>query len=171
MPERPDFIAHWTELEGADDSQYPGDAELMSIGAPLAAKLGLTRIGIHHERLPPGRRTSYPHAESAEEEFVYVLEGRPDVWIDGHLHALEPGDSVAFPAGTGVCHSFLNNTAEEVSLLVVGEKPKPENRIHYPLNPVHEATREDRWTDVPPRTLGPHDGRARAPDPNAKRPA
>ena len=77
MPERPDFIAHWSELENPDDSHYPGDLELMSIGAPLAAKLGLTRIGIHHERLPPGRRTSYPHAESAEEEFVFVLEGRP----------------------------------------------------------------------------------------------
>ena len=136
----------------------------MSIGAPLAAKLGLTRIGIHHERLPPGRRSCYPHAESAEEEFVFVLEGQPDVWIDGHLHPLKPGDAVwSFPAGTGICHTFLNNTAAEVRLMVIGEKSKAENRIHYPLNPVHEATREDRWTDVPPHALGPHDGKARAP--------
>jgi uncharacterized cupin superfamily protein len=163
LPDRPDFIAHWTELEGEDDSHYPGDSELMSIGAPLGRALGLTRIGIHHERLLPGRRTCYAHAESTEEEFVYVLEGRPDAWIDGHLHALKPGDAVAFPAGTGICHTFLNNTDEEVSLLVVGEASKPENRIHYPLNPVHEATREDRWTDVPPRTLGPHDSKARRP--------
>ncbi len=57
---------------------------VFSIGAPLARKLGLGRIGIHHERLPPGRRTSYPHAESDEEEFVYVLEGYPeasDQWL------------------------------------------------------------------------------------------
>ncbi len=53
---------------------------------------------------------------------------------------LQPGDSVAFPAGTGICHTFLNNTADPVRLLVVGEKPKPENRIRYPLNPEHEAT-------------------------------
>jgi uncharacterized cupin superfamily protein len=91
-----------------------------------------------------------------------VLEGRPDVWIDGVLHPLEPGDAVAFPAGTGICHSFLNNTAEEVRLLVVGEKSKPENRIRYPLNEPYEQTREDRWTDAPARPLGPHDGRARA---------
>ena len=126
MPDRPDFIAHWTALEGEDDSHYPGDSELMSIGAPLGRALGLTRIGIHHERLPPGRRTCYAHAESAEEEFVYVLEGRPDAWIDGHLHALRPGDAVAFPAGTGICHTFLNNTDEEVSLLVIGEANKDE---------------------------------------------
>ena len=164
MTDRPDFIRHWTELEGPDDSHYPNDEELMSIGAPIGRLLGLTRIGIHHERLPPGRRTSYPHAESAEEEFAFVLEGHPDVWIDGHLHPLKPGDFIAFPAGTGVCHTFLNNTSEEVRLLVGGERPKAENRIRYPLNEVHEATREDRWSDWPARPLGPHDGKARKPE-------
>lgn len=161
MSDRPDFIRHWRELEGADVDHYPGDDELLSIGAPLARGLGLSRIGIHHERLLPGRRTSYPHAESAEEEFAYVLEGTPDVWIDGTLHRLGPGDAVGFPAGTGICHTFLNNTAEEVRLLVVGETAKPENRVHYPMNPDHERTRKDAWTDVPPRVLGGHDGKAR----------
>ena len=162
MP-RPDFIRHWRELEGPDDGNYPGDDELMSIRTRLARNLGLTRIGIHHERLPPGRRTSYPHAESDEEEFVFVLEGTPDVWIDGALHRLAPGDAVGFPAGTGICHSFLNDTAEEVRLLVVGEPNKPTNRVRYPRNEAYERTRDDAWTDWPARPMGPHDGKARAP--------
>lgn len=161
MTDRPDFIRHWRELEGADDAHYPGDDETMSIGAPVGRALGLRRIGIHHERLPPGRRTSYPHAESAEEEFVFVLEGTPDVWIDGTLHRLAPGDSVGFPAGTGISHSFLNNTPAEVRLLVIGEATKAENRIHYPMNQDHQATRTDGWADVPVRALGGHDGKAR----------
>jgi uncharacterized cupin superfamily protein len=33
---------------------------------------------------------------------------------------LGPGDSVAFPAETSVCYTFINNTDEEVGLLVVG---------------------------------------------------
>lgn len=160
MP-RPDFIRHWRELERTSASGYPGSSELMAFRAPIGRALGLTRIGIHHQRLPPGRRTSYPHAESAEEEFVYVLEGTPDVWLDGYLHRLAPGDAVAFPAGTGICHTFLNNTATEIHLLVIGEADKDENRIRYPLNPSYEATREDRWTDWPERPLGPHDGMAR----------
>jgi uncharacterized cupin superfamily protein len=161
MTERPDFIRHWRELEGADDQHYPGDTELQSIGAPLGQRLGLNRIGIHHVRLLPGRRTSYPHAESAEEEFVYVIEGNPDVWIDGTLHRLGPGDAVGFPSGTGICHTRLNNTSMEIRLLVVGERPKPENKIHYPMNQDYERTRADAWTDVPPRVLGGHDGVAR----------
>ena len=161
MTTRPDGIAHWTELEDPEAHIYRGDDEPMAFDSPVGEKLGLTRIGIHHVRVPPGRRTSYPHAESAEEEFVFVIEGRPDAWIDGVLHRLGPGDSVAFPAGTGLCHTFLNNTTDEVRLMVVGEKPKPENRVRYPLNEAHEQTREDRWVDPPARAMGPHDGRAR----------
>lgn len=161
MPSRPTFIGHWSEIERPEPIRYRGDDERMGLEASVGEKLGLTRIGIHHMRVPPGRRISYPHAESAEEEFVFVIEGRPDAWIDGELFPLSPGDSVAFPAGTGICHTFLNNTADEVRLLVVGEKPKPENRIRYPLNPAYEATREDRWIDPPVRTMGSHDGKPR----------
>ena len=90
--------------------------------------------------------------------FVYVLEGTPDVWLDGELHRLAPGDAVGFPAGTGLAHTFINNSGAEVHLLVVGEKHKPENRIVYPLNPESKAGREDWWHDAPARELGPHDG-------------
>ena len=157
-PDRPSCIAHWREIERPDDRHYDGDDELMSIGAPFGSAFGLTKLGIHHERLPPGRRTSFPHAESAEDEFVYVIEGEPDVWLDGHLHRLKPGDAVGFPAGTGIAHSFLNNTEAEVHLLVVGERSKAENRIVYPLNPDRKPLREDWWGDHPRHTLGPHDG-------------
>jgi uncharacterized cupin superfamily protein len=156
--DRPSFIAHWTDIEGPDDNRYRGDDELMSIGAAFGRIFGLTRLGIHHERLPPGRRTSFPHAESAEDEFVYVLEGAPDVWLDGRLHRLRPGEGVGFPAGTGIAHSFLNNTDAEVRLLVVGETPKAENRIYYPVNPERRPLRDDWWEDPPKRSLGAHDG-------------
>ena len=158
MTDRPSCIAHWTDIERPDDFRYSGTDELLCIGAPFGRHFGLTAIGIHHERLPPGRRTSYPHAESAEDEFIYVIEGTPDVWLDGRLHRLRPGEGVGFPAGTGQCHSFLNNTETEVRLLVVGETPKPENRIFYPRNPERRPLRDDWWDDPPPRDMGDHDG-------------
>jgi uncharacterized cupin superfamily protein len=156
--DRPSSIAHWRAIETPDESHYDGDDEPMGFGAALGRHLGLTRIGVHHERLPPGRRTSYPHAESAEEEFVYVIEGTPDVWLDGALHRLAPGDSVGFPAGTGICHTFINNSDSEVCLLVIGETPKPENRIFYPRNLDRQVMREDWWVDAPGHPRGDHDG-------------
>jgi len=136
---RPGCIKNYREIQQPDDCTYPGSPELLSVGAPLAKALGRTKIGIRVETLPPGRRTSWPHCESLKEEFAFVLEGAPDVWLDGHLHRLAPGDAVGFKAGTGLVHTFINNTASDVRLLVVGEPNKPENKIYYPLNPERKA--------------------------------
>jgi len=158
---RPTFIGNYRDLQDADDAHYEGSQELLSIGSPVGRALGLTRIGIHIETLPPGRRTSWPHAESDEEEFVYVLEGTPSVWVDGHLHLLREGDFVAFPAGTGIAHTIINNAAQTARLLVGGEANKATNRIVYPMNPErNELCREKGWLweDAPPRERGPHDG-------------
>ncbi len=158
MSGRHPAIAHWSAVEGQDPGNFQGTNEPMSLGAPLAAHLGLKSIGIHHMRLLPGRRTSLPHAESLEEEFVYVITGTPDVWLDGVLHRLGPGDAVGFPAGTGLAHSFLNNTEADVTLLVVGNADIAGNRIVYPVNQERKAWRTDWWGDAPQRQLGPHDG-------------
>jgi uncharacterized cupin superfamily protein len=158
MSERPACIVHWTEIENPEASVYSGTDEKRAHNAALGRHYGLRRLGIHHARLPPGRRLSFPHAESAEEEFVHVIEGTPDVWLDGHLHRLRPGDSVGFVPGTGLAHTFINNTDGEVRLLVVGDTDRAENRIHYPLNPERRPLREDWWDDVPARERGPHDG-------------
>lgn len=157
--ERPAMICHWESVESSDSPGYPDSPEQFSLGVPLGRILGLTRLGIHHESLLPGRRTSYPHAESAEEEFIYVIEGTPDAWINGQLYRLQPGDAVGFPAGTGICHTFINNTQALVCLLVVGEANKAENRIYYPLNPDYAATRTDRWLNPPEQVFGSHDGK------------
>ncbi|WP_102223677.1 cupin domain-containing protein [Acidimangrovimonas sediminis] len=158
MTHRPDCILHWSEIETSEPRHYSNDDEAMELDAAYSPRLGLERLGIHHVRLAPGRRTSYPHAESAEEEFVYVLEGTPDVWLDGHLHRLAPGDAVGFAPGTGLSHCFINDTDDEVRLLVVGEREVPGARILYPLNPERRPLRPDWWEDAPARDLGPHDG-------------
>jgi uncharacterized cupin superfamily protein len=156
---RPPCIVHYRDIRQADDCHYPSSDELLSIGSPLGRHLGLKRLGIHHEELPPGRRTSWPHAESDDEEFVFVIEGTPDVWLHGQLHRLGPGDAVGFPSGTGLAHTFLNNTETTVRLLVVGETSKKENRIVYPLHPKRNQQLGERlWHDAPEHSLGGHDG-------------
>ncbi len=134
------------------------------IAAALGRKLGLERIGVNHETIFPGGRSSAPHAHSKDEEFVLVVAGRPSLWIDGHLSQLAAGDSVAFPAGTGIAHTFINNSSEPIKLLIVGEH-NPGDRVHYPVNP--ERVHPRPWNDAPRRSLGPHDGNAE-PSPTSK---
>lgn len=151
-------IVHWTEIESTAPRQYSGHDEPMRFNAPFGQHFNFARLGIHHERLSPGRRASFPHAEKTEDEFIYVISGTPDVWINGHLHRLGPGDGVGFPAGTGVVHTFLNNSTQDVELLVVGDRTRADNRIVYPLNPDRRPLREDWWEDAPAQDFGPHDG-------------
>jgi uncharacterized cupin superfamily protein len=154
-------IQRWEDLEAGEWS-YNNSDEKMGRDADYGRHFGFKSLGIHHVRLEPGRRTSFPHAESAEDEFVYVIDGTPDVWIDGHLHRLRPGDAVGFKAGTGIAHTFLNNSDAEVRLIVAGDMPRAENRIVYPMNPDRRPLRDDWWEDAPAQVLGPHDGK---PDP------
>ncbi len=46
-----------------------------------------------------------------------------------------PGTSQRFPAGTGICHCFINNSKQDALLLGGGEASRSDNRIYYPLNP------------------------------------
>jgi uncharacterized cupin superfamily protein len=163
MSPRPAFIVSTGELP-EHSHVYPNSDEAMGPVRSAGGAAGLVRLGINLQRLPPGSRSSWPHAESEEEEFVYVIEGEVDAWIDGDLHRMLAGDFAAFPAGTGICHCFINNSGSEALLLVGGEATKPGNRIFYPLNPSRRADLKasDWWHDVPARELGSHGG---LPDP------
>ena len=151
-------IVHWTAIETKKRWQYDHDDEPMGFNAAFGHHFRLSRIGIHHQRLMPGARTSFPHAEKTEDEFIYVVTGTPDVWLDGHLHRLKPGDGVGFKAGDGLAHTFINNSGADVELLVVGDRDRADNQIVYPVNPDRKALREDWWHDAPERPLGGHDG-------------
>lgn len=93
--------------------------ELLGEILDLTSGTGVQRFVVHHERLPPGRRASSPHAHSAKEEFVYVLRGRPTLWVDGKPTEMRAHDSVAFAARTSMLHHVSNETDEVAEYLVV----------------------------------------------------
>jgi uncharacterized cupin superfamily protein len=157
---RPPFIVSTTDVPERSHV-YPNSDEPMGPSRAVGRAAGLVRIGIHVQRVLPGQRISWPHAEEKEEEFVYVLEGEIDAWVDGVLYPMKAGDLAAFPAGTGICHTFLNNGAREATLLVGGEGNKADNRIYYPHHPARRADMpwSHWWEDVPARPQGPHDGK------------
>lgn len=64
---------------------YPGDNETFGEGCRLTDQIGLKNLGISYDYLPPGARSAFPHAHTHEEEFVYVIQGHPTVWLDGFI--------------------------------------------------------------------------------------
>ncbi len=126
-----------------------------------ATGFGLTRIGIHHQRLLPGHRSCYPHAESHEEEFVFVVEGEAMPGSTAGCTASRTGEAIAFPAGTGISHNFINNGAADMRMMVIGQR----RRARQPAvlsAPRRTSAHVGRRVvdDAPQRPLGPHDGKA-----------
>ncbi len=127
--------------------------------ANFSKHFNLQRLGIHHYVLPAGYRTSLPHAESLEEEFVFVISGEVDLWCNGKIKKMTKGDAVGFPILTGDGHTFINNSKDDVVLFVVGERTKKENQCHFHLHPEKAKEMGDFWwAEAPPKKLGGHHG-------------
>ena len=97
----------------------------------LGDVVGLTRFGVNLVRLPPGAASSQRHWHTAEEEFVYVLEGEVELVSDAGSQSLGPGMAAGFPAGRPDAHQLVNRSQRDVLYLEVGDR-RPEDEVEYP---------------------------------------
>src|SRR5229473_926807 len=88
----------------------------------LGDAAGLTDFGVNLLRLPPGGWSSQRHWHSAEDEFVYVLEGELTLIEDGGETVLRAGECAAFPKGSGDGHHLINGSAATAVYLEVGAR-------------------------------------------------
>src|SRR3984957_15829437 len=102
----------------------------------LGDHAGLQNYGVVMTRIVPGGQSSARHAHSRQDEFVYVLQGEVDLETDAGVEALRAGMCAGFPAGTGDAHRFVNRSAEDVLLLVVGDRTAGDE-VSYPDADMH----------------------------------
>ncbi len=88
----------------------------------LGNHAGLRNFGVNLTRIVPGGQSSARHAHSKQDEFIYVLQGKVELETDAGIEVLGPGMCAGFPAGTGNAHRFVNRSATDVLLLVVGDR-------------------------------------------------
>ena len=108
----------------------------------LGNHAGLKNYGVNLTRIVPGGQSSYRHAHSRQDEFVYVLEGEVVLETDGGSQRLGPGMCAGFPAGAGDAHRFVNRSAADVLLLVVGDRTAGDE-VAYPEIDLHGKTGPD----------------------------
>ena len=93
---------------------------------------GLTQFGVNLMRLGPGVWTSQRHWHTAEDEFVWVVEGEVVLVTDDGEEVLRAGDCAAFPAGVANGHHIQNRSGTEAVLLEVGKRRNAEDACEYP---------------------------------------
>lgn len=87
-----------------------------------------------------------PHVHPLQDEYIYVLDGRIDLLLDGKKRSAATGDLVRMPRG--IPHAFFNNSGEPVTALFwaapAGKLVDLYRRIHNLSSPaeVVEVARE-----------------------------
>ena len=97
----------------------------------LGDAAGLDQFGVNLMRLPPGQWSSQRHWHSAEDEFVWVLEGEVVLVEDGVEVVLRPGDCAGFKAGVENGHHLENRSDREAVLLEMGSRRPDQDTCTY----------------------------------------
>lgn len=67
-----------------------------------------------HATFPPGTFVP-PHRHADQDEYLYILEGRLELWLDGEDASAGPGDTVRLPRGEP--HGIFNRSDAAVRCL------------------------------------------------------
>lgn len=97
----------------------------------LGDQAGLTNFGVNLVRIVPGAQSSARHAHSRQDEFIWVVSGEVVLETDEGRQTLRPGLCAGFAAGSGNAHRFVNESAEDAVILVVGDRT-PFDEVTYP---------------------------------------
>jgi uncharacterized cupin superfamily protein len=111
---------------------------------PLGDLFGLKNFGVNLTRLKPGGESALLHRHSKQDEFVYILEGKPVLVTDRGEVALAPGMCAGFAAG-GIAHQLVNRTDADVVYLELGDR-SPGDEGSYPADDLKAALGPDgKW--------------------------
>jgi uncharacterized cupin superfamily protein len=80
----------------------------------------LTQFGVNLLRLPPGSWSSQRHWHTAEDEFVFVVQGEVVLVTDNGEEVLHAGDSAGFKANDPNGHHLQNRSQHAAVVLEVG---------------------------------------------------
>jgi uncharacterized cupin superfamily protein len=98
----------------------------------LGDAAGLDQFGVNLLRLPPGQWTSQRHWHTAEDEFVWIVEGEVTLVTDDGEETLRAGDCAGFKAGVANGHHIQNRSDREAVLLEVGSRRPGDDGADYP---------------------------------------
>lgn len=97
----------------------------------LGDAFGLRNFGVNLTTLEPGAVSALVHYHAVQDEFVFIIEGRPTLVLGGEEHEMAPGDCMGFKAGSGVGHQLVNRTDSVVTYLELGDR-SPGEQVNYP---------------------------------------
>ena len=75
---------------------------------------------------------------------MYILEGQPTLQTDDGRVQLSPGMCVGFPAGKGDANNLINETAEDVLYIEIGDRTAGDEVV-YPDDDIQASLVDGKW--------------------------
>ncbi|ESQ88170.1 cupin [Asticcacaulis sp. AC460] len=128
-------------------SNYPEPYFSMMAGREkrtLGDLFGLTSFGVNLVRISPGGQSALRHWHTRQDEFIYVVSGRPLLITDAGETQLEPGMCAGFKAGVADGHQLVNRSGDEVVYLEIGDRT-PGDAASYPDDDIQANQVEGQW--------------------------
>ncbi len=116
-------------------SRYPTPYDEPCVGRirhRVGDAAGLTQFGVNLTRLPPGCWSSQRHWHSAEDEFVFVVEGEVVLVTSSGEEILREGQCAGFKAGAADGHQLQNRSGRDAVILEVGTRQPDQDEVFYP---------------------------------------
>jgi uncharacterized cupin superfamily protein len=110
----------------------------------LGDAVGLKNFGVNLVKLEPGSCSALRHWHTAQDEFIYILEGEVTLVTDNGEQILSPGMSAGFPAGEANGHHLINRSDQIVVYLEVGDRT-PNDKAHYPDDDLVAKDNSGSW--------------------------
>lgn len=111
---------------------------------PLGDVFGLQNFGVNLTKLEPGAISALRHAHAKQDEFIYILQGTPTLYTDEGATRLAPGMCAGFQAGSGNAHRLVNEAADDVLYLEIGDRT-PGDRVEYPDDDLRAVGAAGGW--------------------------
>lgn len=98
----------------------------------LGDAANLTDFGVNLLLLPAGAWSSQRHWHSAEDEFIWIVQGEVTLVTDEGEEILVSGDSAGFKAGHADGHHLQNRSDRPALVLEVGSRRPATDVAEYP---------------------------------------
>ncbi len=105
---------------------------------------GLTNFGVNLTRLAPNAISALRHAHSKQDEFIYIVQGRPTLYTNQGKTQLSAGMCAGFPAGTGNACNLSNETSEDVLYIEIGDRTIGDEAV-YPDDDIQAELVDGNW--------------------------
>ncbi|MEM6451831.1 MAG: cupin domain-containing protein [Cyanobacteria bacterium P01_D01_bin.105] len=127
------------------DTTYPDEFKAAVAGRSrqrVGQAAGLTHFGVNLTTLEPGAQSALRHWHSAQDEFVYVVQGELTLLTNEGEQTLGVSDMAGFAAGRANGHQLINRSEAAAVYLEIGDRTRPDTAEYPDADLVHKLAQD-----------------------------